>query len=76
MEVAKILSEGETQLVALPKNFRFSDEEVFINRIGDAIILVPKEKTLSGMLAELDLFTEDFMNDGKKAFSANVRDVP
>ena len=39
MEVAKIFSDGEDQLVALPKNFRFNSKEVFVNRVGDAVIL-------------------------------------
>lgn len=75
MEVAKIFSEGETQLVALPKNFRFNDGEVFINRIGDALILLPKEKTLSGTLAALNFFTEDFMNDENAQPPANARNL-
>lgn len=75
MQVAKIFSEGETQLVALPKNFRFTGEEVFINRFGDAIVLIPKERNAAGMLAALDMFTEDFMGDDKKISSPNVRDA-
>lgn len=75
MEVAKIFSDGETQLVALPKNFRLNDNEVFINRIGDAIILLPKTRSMEGTLAALDMFTEDFMSDGKKEPPQNLRDV-
>ena len=75
MEVAKIFSDGETQLVALPKNFRFNDNEVFINRVGDAIILLPKARSMAGTLAALDMFTEDFMSDGKKEPPQNLRDV-
>ena len=75
MEVAKVFSEGETQLIALPKNFRFDDEEVFINRVGDAVILLPKEKSLAGTLTALELFTEDFMSDTQNKVSSNARDV-
>lgn len=66
MDVAKVFSNGETQLIALPKNFRFNDEEVFVNRFGDAIVLIPKKRTLSETSALLDLFTEDFMSDDKR----------
>ena len=75
MDVAKIFSDGETQMVALPKNFRFNGEEVFVNRVGDAVILVPKERNATGILEALDMFTEDFMNDDKKISSPNVRDA-
>lgn len=74
MEVAKIFSQGDTQFVALPKDFRFNSEEILVNKVGDAVILLPKEKSLAGMLAELDLFTEDFMND-EKELPNNVRDM-
>lgn len=75
MEVAKIFSDGETQLVALPKNFRFNDKEVFINRVGDAVILVPKERSATGILAALDMFTEDFMSDYEKELKPTVCDA-
>lgn len=75
METAKIFSNGEDQLVALPKDFRFNGKEVFVNRFGDAIILIPKERTLSETAALLDLFTEDFMSDYKKEFPPTVCDA-
>ena len=75
MEVAKIFSNGEDQLVALPKNFRFNSKEVFINRVGDAVILVPKERSAIGILTALDMFTEDFMDDYKKELPPTVSDA-
>ena len=75
MDVAKIFSDGEKQMVALPKNFRFNGEEVFVNRFGDAIVLIPKERTLAETAALLDLFTEDFMSDYKKNSPPNVCDA-
>ena len=76
MEVAKIFSEGETQLVELPKNFRFNSEEVFINRVGDVLILVPKQRNLEGMLETLNLFTDDFMENTRKDLPTQKRILP
>lgn len=76
MEVAKIFSEGENQLVALPKNFRFKEDEVFINRVGDVLILVPKQRNLEGMLKTLDLFTDDFMGEARKDVPTQERIAP
>ena len=76
MEVAKIFSEGETQLVELPKNFRFNSEEVFINRVGDVLILVPKQRNLEGMLETLNLFTDDFMENTRKDLPTQERILP
>jgi antitoxin VapB len=38
---------------------------VAINKIGDIVILMPKENRWSGFLSSLNLFSEDFMNDGR-----------
>ncbi len=66
MMMAKIFENGRSQAVRLPKEYRFSDEEVAINKIGDVVILMPKENKWSGFLNSLNFFSEDFMNDGRE----------
>lgn len=65
MMMAKVFENGRSQAVRLPKEYRFNDEEVAINKIGDIVILMPKENRWSGFLSSLNLFSEDFMNDGR-----------
>ena len=65
MMTAKVFENGRSQAVRLPKEYRFNDEEVAINKIGDIVILMPKENKWSGFLTSLNLFSEDFMNDGR-----------
>ena len=43
METAKIFENGRSQAVRLPKKFRFNTDEVIVQQLGDAVILVPKE---------------------------------
>ena len=43
METAKIFENGRSQAVRLPKKFRFNADEVVIQQLGAAILLVPKE---------------------------------
>lgn len=62
---SKIVENGRSQAVRLPKEYRFNDEEVAINKIGDIVILMPKDNKWSGFLNSLNLFSEDFMNDGR-----------
>ena len=46
----------------LPKSCRFEGDEVYVNRIGDAVVLTSKKSDmLASMLAAADLFTDDFM---------------
>ncbi len=66
MMTAKLFENGRSQAVRLPRECRFSGEEVAVNKIGDIVILMPKEDKWSGLLNSLNLFSEDFMSDGRK----------
>lgn len=66
MMMAKVFENGRSQAVRLPKEYRFHDEEVAVNKIGDVVILMPKENKWSGFLNSLNLFSEDFMNNGRE----------
>lgn len=74
VETAKIFSNGGSQAVRLPKNFRFDTDEVEINRIGEIVILVPRKKRWAGLLESLDMFTDDFMEDGRSDLNAEERE--
>ena len=43
MEVAKVFTNGGSQAVRLPKNCRFDDTEVIANKIGEVVVLIPKD---------------------------------
>ena len=66
MMTAKVFENGRSQAVRLPRECRFSGEEVAVNKIGDIVMLMPKENKWSGFLNSLDLFSEDFMSDGRR----------
>ncbi len=66
MMTAKLFENGRSQAVRLPKECRFSGDEVAVNKIGDIVILMPKENKWSGFLSSLNLFSEDFMRDGRE----------
>lgn len=65
METAKIFENGRSQAVRLPKKFRFHTEEVIVQQLGDAVILVPKESLWQTFLAGLDGFTSDIFEGGR-----------
>ena len=66
MMTAKIFENGRSQAVRLPRECRFSGEKVVVNKIGDIVMFMPKENKWSGFLNSLNLFSEDFMSDGRK----------
>lgn len=75
VEKAKIFTNGGSQAVRLPKDFRFAADEVDANRIGDIVILVPVENRWAGMLQSLDMFTDDFMEDGRGNMEPEKREA-
>lgn len=66
MMVAKLFENGRSQAVRLPKECRFSGDEVAVNKVGDLVILMPKENKWAGFLSSLEIFTDDFMADGRE----------
>ena len=66
MATGKVFITGRSQAVRLPKEFRFDTEEVVLNKIGDVLIMIPKDKAKDIFLSSLDEFTDDFMAEGRK----------
>lgn len=65
METAKIFENGRSQAVRLPKKFRFNTDEVVVQQLGEAVILVPRESLWQTFLEGLDSFTDDIFQDGR-----------
>ena len=65
MMTAKVFENGRSQAVRLPKECRFSADEVFVNRIGDIVILIPKSQKWNSFIKAIDMFSDDFMADGR-----------
>lgn len=63
MESAKLFKNGRSQAVRLPKEFRFEGDEVYIKKLGDVVILSPKENPWGPMLESLDEFSYDFLEE-------------
>ena len=75
VETAKVFTNGGSQAVRLPKDFRFDTDEVNVNRIGKIVIFVPKENRWAGLLQSLDMFTDDFMKDGRGDLKTEEREA-
>ncbi len=62
MQTAKIFTNGRSQAVRLPKDYRFTGDDVFIKKIGKMVVLLPRDDPWSSLVKSLDQFTDDFMN--------------
>ncbi len=67
MMTAKVFENGRSQAIRLPKECRFSSDEVMVNKIGDIVILLPKENKWDSFMKAIDLFSDDFMADGRSS---------
>ena len=65
MMTAKVLKNGRSQAIRLPKACQFSSDEVVVNKIGDIVILLPKENKWDSFMRAVDMFSDDFMVDGR-----------
>ncbi|MEY8312793.1 type II toxin-antitoxin system VapB family antitoxin [Oscillospiraceae bacterium 42-9] len=74
MEVAKIFENGRSQAVRLPKKYRFEGSEVLVQRLGDAVVLVPKDSAWKTFLEGLHGFSDDFMENGREPELPSVRE--
>ena len=66
MRIAKLFKNGRSQAVRLPKEFRFKGDEVYIKKIGDLVVLIPKKdkwEIAKKLLMEIEDFTDEFMKN-------------
>ena len=60
MDTAKIFQNGRSQAVRLPKEFRFEGTEVLIKRVGNAVVLLPRERSWETLFSSLAQFETGF----------------
>lgn len=74
MDTAKIFENGRSQAVRLPQKYRFNADEVVIQRLGDAVLLVPKESLWNTFMDGVNSFTEDIFENGRDQGGQKERD--
>ena len=68
LQVAKLFTNGQSQAVRLPKNFRFKGKEVYIRKVGNEVILSLKKPSWEAFFRMKSAFSDDFLleRDNKK----------
>jgi antitoxin VapB len=74
MQTAKLFQNGRSQAVRLPKEFQFDGDDVFIQRLGDAVILIPRSKIWDVFVDGINEFSDDFMIEGRDQGMDQVRE--
>jgi antitoxin VapB len=63
MDTAKLFTNGRSQAVRLPKEYRFESTEVYVKKFRDIVLLIPKDSPWKALEDSVDYFTEDFLSE-------------
>ena len=73
MHTTRPFMSGRSQAVRIPKEYRFEDTELIINRVGQSLVITPKDSIRETFHSGLAMFTEDFMAEGRPEEVPNER---
>ena len=59
MDTAKIFKNGSSQAVRLPQKYRFDQDDVYIKKIDNIVMLIPKDKVWEIFRNSFDKFSDD-----------------
>ena len=63
--VTKPFMSGRSQAVRIPVCFHISAPEVIINKVGDSIVITPKDSLQTSFMKGLLMLSDDFLKDGR-----------
>ncbi len=69
MKTAKLFKNGQSQAIRLPKEFRFKGNFVYIQNLGNCVVLVPEGEPWNSMFDSVEKFTSDFMDTRDQGIS-------
>lgn len=75
MEIAKLKTEKNQQIVILPENYCLEGNEVYLKKIGNAIVLISQQNPYQCLWDSLDLFSEDFMENREQLILEEREDL-
>ena len=65
MLTTKVFKSGNSQAIRIPKEYQIDTDELFINKIGNTIIIFPKNDPWEIFKESLIGFSDDFFADGR-----------
>ena len=74
MDVVSVRSVGNQQTIDIPEDYHLIENKLYINRIGKALILIPTSDPWATIFSGLDMFTDDFMEDGRGELEFEMRE--
>jgi antitoxin VapB len=75
MQTATLFANDGAQAVRLPLGYHFDGSDVLIQKIGEAVILLPKDRTWETFLHGLNSFSPDYMATGRMQGAQQERET-
>ena len=67
MDTAKLFINGRSQAVRLPKSYRFEGKEVYVKKVSEGVLLLPKDSTIWDVWEKnLRKYDKPFMTERNK----------
>ena len=73
MQTTTVFKNGGSQAVRIPSELRLDGNEVFIKRVPEGLLLIPKEQHLTQMWSEWMAKMQAFASDNEAFLSADDR---
>ena len=65
MLTTKVFKSGNSQAIRIPKEYQIDADELFINKIGNAIVIFPKNDPWKTFKESLTDFSDDYFISGR-----------
>ena len=63
MDTAKIFMTGRSQAVRLPKEYRFRGKDVYVKKIDNIVLLIPKDDPWASLISSVHEFTDYYLSE-------------
>ena len=75
MRIAKLFRNGQSQAVRLPKEFRMEGDTVFIKKMANMVVLIPRKSAWEPLINSLSKFSNDFMSNREQPLQQDREDL-
>jgi antitoxin VapB len=62
MDTIKVERSGDRQFINIPAKYELKEKEVYIKKVGESLVILPKHKLTKDWFDNLNSFSKDFMN--------------
>ncbi len=63
MDTIKVERSGDRQFINIPAKYELKEKEVYIKKVGESLVILPKHKLTKDWFENLNNFSDDFMKD-------------